>query len=151
MNVRRAYKYDLLGIFDTYGEAKDFMRSMGNTKQWDINYPSLPMILDETRERLNAQGNFPDVTMDVVDGVFWPGFPQTGRNGDRAELEIPGRFQLIGYGPDGAVRSAVSRWEGKTTLGADETSRVDAVTIPMGATLFSLRTGACVGALATLR
>ena len=97
----------------------------------------LPMILDETRERLNAQGNFPDVTMDVVDGVFWPGFPQTGRNGDRAELEIPGRFQLIGYAPDGTVRSAVSRWEGKTTLGADETSRIDAVTIPMGETQWS--------------
>ena len=92
----------------------------------------LPVILDETRERLNAQGNFPDVQMDVADGVFWPGFPQVSRNGDRAEMEVPGRFQLLGYQPDGELRSATTRWEGRIGLSVDEMSRVDAVTVPMG-------------------
>ena len=97
----------------------------------------LPMILDETRERINAQGAFPDVSLDVVDGVFWSGFPQTGRTGDRVELEIPGRFQLLGYGADGILRAVVARWEGRTALAADEMSRVDATTLPQGETQWS--------------
>ena len=92
----------------------------------------LPMILDETRERLRAQGDFPDVRMEVADGVFWPGFPQTSRTGDRAEMEIPGRFQILGDNADGDLRTATARWEGRISLAADERSRMDAVTIPTG-------------------
>lgn len=92
----------------------------------------LPLILDERRERLSAQGDFPDLTMEPADATFWPGFPQINRNGDRAELEIPGRFQLLGYDPDGTLRAAAAQWEGKTALTADETSRMDAATMCAG-------------------
>ena len=92
----------------------------------------LPTILDETKERLRAKGDFPDVRLEVADGVFWPGFPQTSRTGDRAELEIPGRFQLLGYNAEGNLRSATARWEGRMTLAADERSRMDASTTPVG-------------------
>ena len=92
----------------------------------------LPTILDETRERIHAQGNFSDMRMEVADGVFWPGFPQTSRTGDRAELEIPGRFQILGYNDEGNLRSATSRWEGRMTIAADERSRMDAIALPTG-------------------
>ena len=92
----------------------------------------LPTILDETRERISAQGTFPNLTLEPVDVVFWPGFPQTVRDGDRAELEIPGRFQLLGYDTDGTIRAASVPWEGRVALNADETSLLYPVTLPTG-------------------
>lgn len=98
-------------------------------RQEELN---LPVILDETRERVTAQASFPEADMEGIDLGFWPGFPQQRREGDAVTMEIPGRFQLLGYGPDGTLRSANARWEGQTRLGADEGSRLDAVTVPMG-------------------
>ena len=92
----------------------------------------LPLILDETRERISAKGTFPDISFDAADGVFWPGFPQVRREGDRTEVEIPGRFQILGYDPEGQLRASSSRWEGQTGLNADALSRVDAAFLSAG-------------------
>ena len=92
----------------------------------------LPLILDETRERVSARGEFPGVMMEAADAVFWPGFPRLNREGDRVELEIPGRFQLLGYGPDGGVQAFTAHWVGKTALAADESSALEGVTEPAG-------------------
>lgn len=92
----------------------------------------LPVILDETRERLSAQGTFPDMTGDAVDAAFWPGFPRQRREGDRVEVELPGRFQLLGYDTDGTLRSASAQWEGNTALNADAASQIDALACPVG-------------------
>lgn len=92
----------------------------------------LPVILDETRERISAQADFPELNLDGVDLTFWPGFPQQRREGETVELEVPGRFQLLGYQPDGHLRAASARWDGKIALGADDGSRIDPVTRPMG-------------------
>ena len=92
----------------------------------------LPLILDETRERINAKATFPDISYDPADGVFWPGFPQVRREGDRAEVELPGKFQILGYDPEGQLRASSARWEGQTGLNADAMSRVDAMYLPAG-------------------
>ena len=91
----------------------------------------LPLILDETRERITAQTTCGEMA-ESLDGTFWPGVPQLRREGDRVELELPGRFQLLGQGADGTVRSASPRWTGKTSLTADAASRLDCVIVPMG-------------------
>ena len=92
----------------------------------------LPMILDETRERVSARGEFPDMDLEGVDAQFWTGYPQLRREGDRMEADIPGRFQLLGYDREGKLRSATTNWEGHTGLNADAASRLDAVAIPTG-------------------
>ena len=92
----------------------------------------LPLILDESRERMDALGQFPEVNMNAVDAVFWPGFPKQHRAGEQVELELPGRFQLLGYGPDGAMQAYTATWEGKTSLRAHGDSRIDGMVQPMG-------------------
>ena len=92
----------------------------------------LPLILDESRERITAQGMFPNVTMDPVDAVFWMGFPKTHRAGEQVDLELPGRFQLLGYGPDGTMQAVSAPWEEKTSLAAHADSRIDTLMQPMG-------------------
>ena len=94
----------------------------------------LPVILDEVTERISARGDFPDLTLEPADAVFWPGFPRVRREGDRAELEIPGRFQILGYDRDGSLRGASARWEGQTGLNADPSGAIDALTGPAGET-----------------
>ncbi|MBQ8238365.1 MAG: DUF3794 domain-containing protein [Oscillospiraceae bacterium] len=92
----------------------------------------LPVILDETMERVSARGEFPDMSLDGADAQFWPGHPRIRREGDRTELEIPGRFQILGYDREGNLRAACASWEGKNGLNTDLSSRVDAVTVPAG-------------------
>lgn len=92
----------------------------------------LPMILDETRDRVAAQVSFPENQIDGVDLTFWPGFPQQRREGDAITLEIPGRFQLLGYDSNGGLRGVCGGWEGRSCLRADEESCIDAVTLPAG-------------------
>lgn len=92
----------------------------------------LPLVLDETRERVSAHADFPELMLDAVDAAFWPGFPRMRREGDRVELEIPGRFQLIGYDADGVLRAASARWEGAAGLNADASGCIDTVPRTMG-------------------
>lgn len=92
----------------------------------------LPLILDETRERVSPKSSVPDTGLDPADSIFWPGFPQVRREGDRAEVELPGRFQILGYDQEGNLRSDSVRWEGRTGLDVDTLSRVDAVFQPAG-------------------
>lgn len=92
----------------------------------------LPVILDETRERISAQGMFREKETDAVDLTFWTGNPRLHREGDTVGLEMPGRFQLIGYGPDGMLHSAFAGWDGSVTLRADSDTRVEASVIPLG-------------------
>ena len=86
----------------------------------------LPTLLDETRERVTAQSTFPDAR-EGLDLTFWPGFPKQRREGDRVELAVPGRFQLLGRDREGRLRGWNSQWEEKLPLNAHETSRIDAV------------------------
>lgn len=92
----------------------------------------LPLILDENREQLTVQKACPGVTMDPVDAVFWPGFPKQHRAGEQVELELPGRFQLLGYDPGGTMQAVTAPWEGKTSLAAHADSRIDGVLDPLG-------------------
>ena len=87
----------------------------------------LPGILDERSEQVVAQTAFPEAR-DGVDLTFWMGFPRQRREGDRVELELPGRFQLLGRDGEGRLRGWNGQWEGKLPLNADESSRIDALT-----------------------
>ena len=92
----------------------------------------LPLILDENRERVTAQSSFSDVAMDPVDAVFWPGFPKQHRAGEKIEMELSARFQLLGYGPDGIMQAVAAPWEETASFPAHADSRIDAVMEPAG-------------------
>ena len=86
----------------------------------------LPALLDEMRERVTAQSAFPHAR-EGVDLTFWPGFPKQRREGDRVELSVPGRFQLLGRDQEGKLRGWNGQWEENLPLNAHETSRIDAI------------------------
>ena len=86
----------------------------------------LPSILDESREPVSARAEFPDAR-DGVDLTFWPGFPKQHREGDRVELSIPGRFQLLGRDSEGKLRGWHEVWEGMVSLPADPSSAMNAL------------------------
>ena len=86
----------------------------------------LPSILDESRETLSARASFPDA-QDGVDLTFWPGFPKQRREGDRVEISIPGRFQLLGRDDEGKLRGWHEAWEGTVSLSADASSGLEAL------------------------
>ena len=86
----------------------------------------LPSILDESREQVTARAAFPDAH-DGVDLTFWPGFPRQHREGDRVELSIPGRFQLLGRDGEGKLRGWHEAWEGTVSLAADASSAMHAL------------------------
>ena len=88
----------------------------------------LPALLDEMRERITAQTVFPDAR-EGVEVTFWPGFPRQRREGDRVELEVPGRFQMLGRDREGRLRGWNGQWEEKLPMNAHESSRIDAVAL----------------------
>lgn len=92
----------------------------------------LPVILDDLRERVSAQAAVTETMTDVVDSTFYPGFPRADREGDRVELELPGRFQLLGHDEQGVLRAVTAPWEGRTGLAVDITGRVDSLLRPLG-------------------
>lgn len=92
----------------------------------------LPVVLEDRRESLSASQSLPGQSGDVVDVNFLPDFPRQRQSADGIELELPGLFQVLYYGEDGALQSGNARWEGHMQLPAGEDSRVTALVRPMG-------------------
>ncbi len=84
----------------------------------------LPAVLETRREmlypeqRVQADGNV------AADVSFLPEFPRVRRMDDQMEVEVPGSFQTLYYGTDGALHAAASRWEGKQRVPAGEDARI---------------------------
>lgn len=92
----------------------------------------LPAVLEDRREHMSAEQMLPGQTGEVADISFLPDFPRQRQTGDGVELELPGLFQILYYADDGVLQAANARWEGKVTLPAGESSRIDAAVMPMG-------------------
>lgn len=90
----------------------------------------LPAILDSRQENIYGEQTIPQDASRIVDVEFLPDFPRQRRAGESVELELPGQFQLLYYGEDGALQSASPRWEGTYRMTADENSRVNATVLP---------------------
>ncbi len=90
----------------------------------ELRQMELPAILESRRENLYGEQNIPADADQGVDVSFLPDFPRQRRNGDRVEMEIPGTFQVLYYGADGVLHTAIARWEGQYAMNADENSRL---------------------------
>ncbi len=78
----------------------------------------LPVILETRRETLWAEQAAPSDAAEVVDVRFLADQPRQSRAETDVELNLPGTFQTLYYGQDGALRSSSVRWEGRQKLNA---------------------------------
>ena len=92
---------------------------------------TLPAVLEERRENLYGEQTLPAEANLAADISFQADFPRQRRTEGTVEMEIPGTFQVLYYGEDGALRSGTARWEGSRNLPADTESRITAVPAPM--------------------
>lgn len=90
----------------------------------------LPAILENRRETAYPQGNLPSMSGAPADVRFLPDFPRQKYRGDGVELELPGVFQSLSYGEDGALEAGTVRWDGALHLNADENTQLTAVPAP---------------------
>lgn len=93
----------------------------------------IPIILDDRLETVHAEATAEvrDAAY-VIDTAFYPEQPRLRQNGDTAEAELLGTFQMLCAGADGSLRCENARWEGKWSLPSDTDSRVDAAVCPTG-------------------
>lgn len=54
-------------------------------------------------------------------------FPPSGGRAQGSEWSLPGVFQALYYGPDGALRSAFARWSGEREQNMDENAMLSAI------------------------
>ena len=87
----------------------------------------LPTVLENRRETLYAQAEIPAEANSAVDTRFLPDFPRQRLREGGMELELPGAFQTLYYGEDGALNAGSARWDGTMQLNADENTRLMAV------------------------
>ena len=102
----------------------------------------LPAILETRRELIHSEQSIPVEANLAADIRFLPDFPRQRQWESGVAMELPGTFQLLYYGEDGALQPANVRWEGKLELRADEHSRVLAVPLSPGEPQFALGSGA---------
>ena len=87
----------------------------------------LPVVLETRRENLVAEQSLPLEGDGAVDVSFLPDLPRQRSGEQGVELEYPGQFQVLAYGPDGRLQSANARWEGRQRIRAHEDSHIQAV------------------------
>ena len=91
----------------------------------------LPLILESRQENMYGEQLLPDEVNIAVDAQFLLDFPKQRRTEQGVQVEIPGTFQLLFYGPDGALQSAKFRWEKDYLVPADMDSQIAAVPQPV--------------------
>lgn len=83
---------------------------------------TLPVMLESRTERLSAEQNIPAQWTEVVEVCFRPDFPRQRQQDGWTDLELPGAFSMLYYGPEGGLHSASARWEGSHRIKTDEGS-----------------------------
>lgn len=87
----------------------------------------LPVVLENRTETVRAEQAIPALANLTADVSFLPDFPRQKRRESEMALEMPGTFQVLYYGEDGALHAGTARWEGNQTLWVDSGSQLQAV------------------------
>ena len=104
-------------------------RRMVQVQSEDLHLPSL---LEDRTEIVTASQNVPGHHGEVVEVNYMPDFPEHRQTPDGVELEMPGMFQTLYYGEDGALQSANTRWQTRMELPAGKDSRIDSAIMLQG-------------------
>lgn len=95
-------------VEDAYSPVRDLEPELSNQ--------TVPAILETGESVLRAREQMHQEANVIADVSFLPDFPRQHRMGDTMELEQPGTFQVLYYGPEGALQTSTARWEGKMKL-----------------------------------
>ena len=90
----------------------------------------IPAILENRRETMYAQASIPESVNTVADISFLPDFPKQKYREGSVEAELPGSFQALYYGEDGALRAGNARWEDTLHLNADDHTAISVIPSP---------------------
>lgn len=104
------------------------------SRQVDLNLEDLrlPVVLEQKRMTVQASQSIHQNANTIVDVGYLPDMPRQRRTGDVVQMELPGQFQVLFYGEDGAIQSGTARFEGSEQVGAGENCGLSAVAL-MGA------------------
>lgn len=83
---------------------------------------TVPAVLESATQQVNAQADPQVDVMRPVDVSFWRDQPYVVKNGDYAEADMSGTFQMLYYDPEGQLQSALTRWEDTLRFPAAEDS-----------------------------
>ena len=109
-------------IEDAYSPSRELNLQVQNLQ--------LPAVLDTRRETLSAEQSVTADANVVADVTFLPDFPRQQQEENQVQLEIPGAFQMLYYGEDGALHAGSARWEGQHSVSADEDTHLNAQIFP---------------------
>lgn len=90
----------------------------------------IPAVLENRRENVYGEQAISGEANVAADVSFLPDFPRQRRTESGVEMELPGTFQVLYYGEDGALHAGSAHWEGRQNVNADENSRITAVPMP---------------------
>ena len=77
---------------------------------------SLPLLLEEQKQLLRAEGAMNDTQLRGVDLAFYPDQAHLDRNADEASGSVGGYFQLLGYDAQGLPAGTAIRWHDTITM-----------------------------------
>lgn len=92
---------------------------------------TVPVLLDAWEEKLTAQGST-ELSGQPVEMNFTLGHPLVYRQGDTAQLEIPGYFHSIDATEEGALSGDSASWEGRLAVPMAANGKLQAVCNPTG-------------------
>lgn len=102
---------------------------------------TLPILLDSRSENIYGEQSLNVDANVVADVAFLSDYPRHRRMDSGIQLEIPGQFQVLYYGSDGALQSGQVRWEGTHCIRAHEESQLQTDILPMGSPQVTLGDG----------
>ena len=96
----------------------------------DMEMLELPGILEQKQQTIPMQLEMHHRAEAIVDTGFLPDFPKEQRSWDKRNWQLQGQFRTLYYGEDGALQSAVGRWEGQHNLPAEEHTQMTTDLLP---------------------
>ena len=90
----------------------------------------LPVLLESRQENLYGEQTIHADADIAADVRMLTEYPRLRRMSDRMEMEMPASFQVLYYGENGTLQSAIARWNGQLSIPAHENSQIAAMPIP---------------------
>ena len=93
---------------------------------------SLPARLDLQQEPIRVHGNWNAENATILDAAWYCEHPESVRNGDRMEMRLPGRFQLLYTDEEGVLQGTSIKAEAKWETESAQNSRIRTFCRPEG-------------------
>lgn len=89
-----------------------------------IEQLQLPMVLEEQKQMIHAQGAGNEANLRGIDVVFYPDQPRWDRGDGETAVGVDGYFQILGYDQEGRPAGTVDRWSDTVSMPGSENCHV---------------------------